>query len=67
MRPVRLLVAVILLLVGLVWIGQGLGWIGGSVMSSQPVWAVIGAAAVVVAGGIAWRERGARAPSEGPR
>ncbi len=60
MRPVRLLVVVVLLLIGLLWIGQGLGWIGGSFMSSQPIWAAIGAVAVIAAGVIAWRGWGTR-------
>lgn len=63
MSPVRLVVVVVLLLAGLVWIGQGLGWIGGSVMSSQPFWAAVGAVAVVAAGVIAWRGRRVRSAS----
>jgi hypothetical protein len=34
-------------LVGVVWFGQGVGWIGGSFMSGQAVWAVIGAVAIL--------------------
>jgi hypothetical protein len=60
MRSLRLVLAVVALLVGLVWIGQGIGLIGGSVMSAQPIWAVIGAALVVVAAGLGWSLRAGR-------
>ena len=43
----RLGIGVVLILVGGVWIGQGLGAVKGSFMTGQPVWAVIGAIAVV--------------------
>ena len=33
---------VLALLVGLVWLGQGAGLIGGSFMTGDPLWAVIG-------------------------
>jgi hypothetical protein len=48
MRTSRLVIALVLLLVGLVWFGQGIGVIGGSFMTGQPVWAVVGAACVAV-------------------
>lgn len=35
-------VAVLMVLVGLLWTGQGLGWIGGSSMSGDSTWSVIG-------------------------
>lgn len=44
---VRRAIGVVLLVVGLVWIGQGVGTIGGSFMSGEIVWAVIGAVAVL--------------------
>jgi hypothetical protein len=53
----RLVVAALLALVGAVWIGQGLGYIGGSFMTSEPLWAVIGAVALVAAAGLAWTAR----------
>ena len=55
-RP-RLAVALVLLLVGLVWIGQGIGLLGGSAMSSQTIWALIGGVLVLVAAGVAWTAR----------
>ena len=39
---VRIVVGVLLVVVGAVWFGQGMGWIGGSVMSGQTFWAVVG-------------------------
>jgi hypothetical protein len=35
-------IAVIMVLVGALWTGQGLGWIGGSSMSGNSTWAVVG-------------------------
>ena len=57
MNRLRLTVSIVLLLVGLVWIGQGIGLLGGSPMSSQSFWAVIGAVLVVAAAGVAWSAR----------
>ncbi len=45
----RVAVAAVLLVVGVVWIGQGVGLIGGSFMTGEAVWAVIGLVAVVFA------------------
>lgn len=42
MRRSALVLAVLCLLVGGVWIGQGLGLIGGSFMTGQTLWLVIG-------------------------
>ncbi|MGO9180906.1 MAG: hypothetical protein ACLQBX_12450 [Candidatus Limnocylindrales bacterium] len=53
----RLVVAIVLFLAGLVWFGQGTGLVGGSPMSSQSIWALIGAALVVVAAALAWTAR----------
>jgi hypothetical protein len=35
-------IAVIMVLVGALWTGQGLGWIGGSSMSGESFWAIVG-------------------------
>jgi hypothetical protein len=43
-------VGVIMDVVGLVWLGQGIGWIGGSFMTGETTWAVIGAGFVVFGG-----------------
>jgi hypothetical protein len=42
----RLIIGVILVLVGAVWFGQGIGAIGGSFMTGEALWAVIGAVCV---------------------
>jgi hypothetical protein len=57
MKPFRLAISIVLLLLGLVWIGQGTGLIGGSAMSSQSIWALIGVVLVVAAAGVAWTAR----------
>jgi hypothetical protein len=43
----RRVVGVILCIVGVVWLGQGVGLIGGSFMTGEAVWAVIGGVAIV--------------------
>jgi hypothetical protein len=45
-------VSVVLIAVGAVWIGQGVGAIGGSFMTGEAVWAVIGAVAVFFGGAL---------------
>ena len=62
MRVLRYIVAAVLAAVGLVWIGQGLGYIGGSGMSGQPIFAVIGAVLVVAGAALAWTTRRSSAP-----
>jgi hypothetical protein len=39
---VRVVLAVICFIVGAIWFGQGVGVIGGSFMTGEAVWAVIG-------------------------
>ncbi|HEY1738708.1 MAG TPA: hypothetical protein VGI86_08365 [Acidimicrobiia bacterium] len=43
----RVAIAVVLVVVGAVWFGQGVGLIGGSFMSGEAIWAVIGIVAIV--------------------
>ncbi len=57
MNRLRLAIAIVLLLVGLVWIGQGTGLVGGSGMSGQSIWALIGIVLVVAAAWLAWTAR----------
>jgi|BarGraNGADG00212_1021973.scaffolds.fasta_scaffold331622_1 hypothetical protein len=57
MKPLRLAISIVLLLLGLAWIGQGTGLLGGSAMSNQSIWALIGVVLVVVAAGVAWTAR----------
>ncbi len=55
-----MVVGAVLVVIGAVWFGQGVGAIGGSFMSGEAVWAVIGTVVilfgiVLVRGG--WRDR----------
>lgn len=63
LQPVRarVIIGIVLLAVGAIWFGQGIGAIGGSFMSGQAVWAVIGVIAFLF--GIAFI-RGARRDEE---
>ena len=45
----KIIVAIILIALGALWSFQGVGWIGGSFMSGDRTWLVIGIA-VAVAG-----------------
>lgn len=42
MRALLVALGVAMVLVGAVWTGQGLGYIGGSPMTDQSIWAVLG-------------------------
>ena len=44
---VRMVLAAVCFAVGAVWFGQGVGWIGGSFMTGEAVWAVIGAVMIL--------------------
>ena len=39
----RIIIGGVLCLIGIVWLGQGIGLIGGSFMTGEVLWAVIGA------------------------
>jgi apolipoprotein N-acyltransferase len=41
-RAIGLSIAGVMVLVGALWTGQGLGWIGGSSMTGEDQWAIIG-------------------------
>ncbi len=41
-RALGLSLAGLMVLVGAVWTGQGLGWIGGSSMTGETTWAIVG-------------------------
>jgi hypothetical protein len=45
----RVVVAVVMLVIGVVWIGQGVGLIGGSFMTGEAFWAVIGTVVILLA------------------
>ena len=48
----RLIIGIILVVVGIVWVGQGVGLIGGSFMTGEAIWAVIGAVAILFGGAL---------------
>ena len=52
MKIVMLIVAAVLIAVGAVWTLQGVGAIGGSAMSGNSMWAIIGPIVVVVGIGV---------------
>ena len=56
--PVLIVVGLLLVAMGLVWMLQGLGVIGGSAMSGQTLWAVVGP--IVALAGLALVLRGTR-------
>jgi hypothetical protein len=41
-RAVGLSIAGVMVLLGALWTGQGLGWIGGSSMTGESFWAIVG-------------------------
>lgn len=56
-----LILGSIFVLVGVLWLGQGVGLIGGSFMTGEAVWAVIGTVCIVIGGlllraGRRWRQ-----------
>jgi hypothetical protein len=49
--------------VGVIWLGQGVGVIGGSFMTGEAVWAIIGGVCIVlgvflIRTGLRWRQAG---------
>jgi len=44
----RVVIAILLFGIGFVWVGQGIGLIGGSFMTGEAVWAVIGGLAIAI-------------------
>jgi hypothetical protein len=58
-------IGALLALVGVVWTLQGLGYVGGSVMSGETLWAVVGPIVALV--GIALIAASVRAGRAGPR
>lgn len=49
MAKIRWPLIVVVAAIGLVFLGQGIGLIGGSYMTGEPIWAVIGAAMLLAA------------------
>ena len=52
MVEVRILFALggLLVIVGVIWLGQGVGLIGGSFMTGEALWAVIGVVSMLIGG-----------------
>jgi hypothetical protein len=48
----RMIIGGVFLVVGAVWFGQGVGWIGGSFMTGEAIWAVIGLVAIALGGSL---------------
>ncbi|HKG51476.1 MAG TPA: hypothetical protein VKB14_13635 [Actinomycetales bacterium] len=55
MRNVVVGLGALLVLVGAVWTLQGIGVLGGSAMSGNPVWAVVGPVVAIAGAVLAWR------------
>ena len=60
--PVLVLFALggLFLVVGIIWLGQGVGLIGGSFMTGEALWALVGALCIVlgaflIRAGFRWR------------
>ena len=60
---VRILFALagVFVVIGVIWLGQGVGLIGGSFMTGQAIWAVIGGGCILVGvflfrAGLRWRQ-----------
>jgi hypothetical protein len=63
--PVRVLFVLggVFLVVGVIWLGQGIGLIGGSFMTGEAAWAVVGGVCIVLGAllvrtGFRWRRAG---------
>ncbi len=56
-RIVLMVMGCVLILMGVVWTLQGLDVLGGSAMSGQTLWAVLGPIVVVVGGVLLFRGR----------
>ena len=42
MRALLIALGAVMVVVGAIWTGQGLGYIGGSPMTDQTIWAILG-------------------------
>ncbi len=54
MRTGLLITGALLLLIGLVWMGQGANLIGGSFMTGQSLWLVIGIVVALAGAALVW-------------
>jgi len=54
---IRLVIGTLLCLIGILWLGQGVGLVGGSFMTGEAIWAVIGAVALLFGVAMLWGAR----------
>ena len=66
MKIVLTIIGVLIALMGLVWFLQGINILPGSMMTGQIQWAINGAVAMVIGGGMAFlaNRRGGSAPNK---
>ena len=57
------IVGVLAVLIGVVWFFQGIGVIQGSFMTGQAQWALIGIVALIIGGGLLFRNNRKRVQS----
>ena len=55
LSPMRRAIGIVLIMIGLTWVALGSGFLGGSVMSGQVTWAVIGVAVAIGGGFVLYR------------
>ena len=55
LSPMRRAVGIVLIMIGLTWLALGSGFLGGSVMSGQVIWAVVGVAVAISGGYVLYR------------
>ena len=63
MRVILLILGGLSLTAGVLWLGQGVGLIGGSFMTGEALWAIIGGVCIVLGAlllraGYSWRPTG---------
>lgn len=64
MSPLRRAVGLVLIMIGAVWFMLGSGMLGGSVMTGQTVWAIVGAMIAIVGLWIVTRRPAPTPPAE---
>lgn len=57
MKTVVTVISILVFLAGLVWFLQGINVLPGSFMAGDPQWAINGAIAMVIGGGLFWFAR----------
>ena len=62
MNTPRFWIGIALVVIGGVWFGQGVGWIGGSAMTGDALWAVLGPLVALAGFGLAVRAARSRRP-----